>query len=367
MTKLYLIRHAEAEGNLYRVMHGQTNSSITENGLLQIAALAKRFQDIPLDACYASDLIRTRTTAQAITLPKQLPLHPDPRFRETCMGCWESSNFGYLYYREPEKLSKFSGDPASWIVPGAESYETYTGRFIGGLRDLGQKYDGQSIAIVSHAMIMRGVLRALFPQELKTLDVNHCDNTAVTLLRYENGRFSIEFLNDNSHLDPSISTMAHQARFNPDGSKLNYSLWFQPAEQDPAAAASLLGSRFSVSPDRCGVLAMYYETPVGYLELLRPEAAGPAGQICRMFLLPAYSDDLYALQLLGHAVFYYRAAGRACLQVAPQDELEAYRLFFLKNGFSFQGRLSENGQPLLEKNIHLYRYLSTAYPEKSRG
>ena len=43
MTKLYLIRHAEAEGNVFRRMHGQYNSSITPNGMRQIEALQKRF------------------------------------------------------------------------------------------------------------------------------------------------------------------------------------------------------------------------------------------------------------------------------------------------------------------------------------
>ena len=37
MTKLYLIRHAEAEGNLYRRIHGQYNSLITDNGYRQKA------------------------------------------------------------------------------------------------------------------------------------------------------------------------------------------------------------------------------------------------------------------------------------------------------------------------------------------
>ena len=32
MTTLYLIRHAEAEGNLYRRIHGQYDSLITDNG-----------------------------------------------------------------------------------------------------------------------------------------------------------------------------------------------------------------------------------------------------------------------------------------------------------------------------------------------
>ena len=66
MTKIYLIRHAEAEGNLYRRIHGQYNSLVTDNGYSQIAALEHRFADIHVDAVYASDLFRPMTTAGAI-------------------------------------------------------------------------------------------------------------------------------------------------------------------------------------------------------------------------------------------------------------------------------------------------------------
>lgn len=33
MTTIYLIRHAEAEGNLYRRIHGWYDALVTENGL----------------------------------------------------------------------------------------------------------------------------------------------------------------------------------------------------------------------------------------------------------------------------------------------------------------------------------------------
>ena len=40
MTTIYLIRHAEADGNLYRRAHGWYDSVITDRGYRQIAALA---------------------------------------------------------------------------------------------------------------------------------------------------------------------------------------------------------------------------------------------------------------------------------------------------------------------------------------
>ena len=50
MTTIYLIRHAEAEGNLYRRIHGWYDSLITKNGERQIQALQQRFDSVPIDA-----------------------------------------------------------------------------------------------------------------------------------------------------------------------------------------------------------------------------------------------------------------------------------------------------------------------------
>ncbi len=94
MTTIYLIRHAEAEGNLYRIAQGQANSSITDRGERQIQALARRFADIPIDAVYASDLYRTCATASAIYKPKGLPLHRRRDLREICVGVWEEKHLG---------------------------------------------------------------------------------------------------------------------------------------------------------------------------------------------------------------------------------------------------------------------------------
>ena len=46
MTKVYLIRHAEAEGNYYRRIQGHWDGGITARGHKQIAALAERMDNI---------------------------------------------------------------------------------------------------------------------------------------------------------------------------------------------------------------------------------------------------------------------------------------------------------------------------------
>ena len=50
MTEIYIIRHAQAEGNLYRMMQGNWDGDVTPLGLRQIDALAERFRHVKIDA-----------------------------------------------------------------------------------------------------------------------------------------------------------------------------------------------------------------------------------------------------------------------------------------------------------------------------
>ena len=131
MTRLYLIRHAEAEGNLYRVAHGHCNGLITNyRGYQQIDALRERFRKVDIDAVYSSDLYRTQITARAIWLPKALPLHLEPAFREICMGEWEDHTWHELNVKYPEEMYNFNRRADLWRVPGAETAQQVVDRFI---------------------------------------------------------------------------------------------------------------------------------------------------------------------------------------------------------------------------------------------
>ena len=183
MTELYLIRHAEAEGNVFRRLHGQYNSRITPNGLKQIAALQERFRDVNIDAVYASDLYRTCRTAQAIYVPKGLELHKEPRLRELNCGIWEDLPFGWLAMFDRERNRTFSFDPQNWSVEEGETFPVYTDRFLEALEEIARRHEGQTVAIFSHGMVMRGILQRLFFPEEK--DLGHAENTAVTKLLWD--------------------------------------------------------------------------------------------------------------------------------------------------------------------------------------
>ena len=122
MTKVYLIRHAEAEGNLFRRAQGHWNGKVTARGYKQIDALAERFRGEKIDAVYSSDLDRTVATAGALLRGRKLTLVTTPRLREINMGVWEGEPWGNITYKWPEQMYLFNNEPEKWSVPGGEGF-----------------------------------------------------------------------------------------------------------------------------------------------------------------------------------------------------------------------------------------------------
>ena len=162
MTIIYLIRHAEAEGNLYRRCHGHYNSLITENGYHQITALKNRFETIKVDAVYSSDLFRTCETSKAVGAAKGLELNTDSELREIGCGIWEDMTWANLNRLDPENLAKFMSCDESWSVEGSETFPEVRNRMRRALKRIADQHDGQTVAVFSHGMAMRTVVSSYY-------------------------------------------------------------------------------------------------------------------------------------------------------------------------------------------------------------
>ena len=329
MTTIYLIRHAEAEGNLYRRIHGQYDSNITENGKKQIAALEVRFRDVQIDAVYASDLTRTCHTARAIYVPKELELRKDPRFREIRLGVWEDVPFGELELNEAQQMKNFNHDPQNWIIEGAETWEEYTNRFLGALADVAKAEEGKTVAIFTHGSVMSQSLKRLFPG----LNPGHSDNTAVTKLTWD-GEFHVEFAADNSHLSEEISTLARQNWWRGDPTKVDHNLWFLPYEDEIDWYLRFSDDAIPIAPMAVLQFAMLGNDPVGYLQL-DPQRGQEekVGFIDHLTVDKKHRRKDFGAQVLGSAVSFYRSLGREKLQIAVPKRYGKNVPFLLYYGF----------------------------------
>lgn len=346
MTTIYLIRHAEAEGNLYRRVHGWYDSLITENGYRQIAALEERFRDIPIDAVYSSDLFRTCTTARAIYVPKGLELHTDPGLRELNLGDWEDLPFGLVRHQFPRQMELFNRTDPAWQVENAETFFQLGDRIYGTVRRLAEKHPDQTIALFSHGMALRqflGKVKETSPEEWHSMP--HGDNTAVSRLTWDGERFEIQFEMDNSHLPEDISTLARQSWWRKDKKAADVNLWFRPA---------LWPQDWGVYPGEEEpqnlTIAMSGDRPVGFFcaDQSRDQEE-KAGYIKSLSLFPEDRGKGLGVQLIGQAVSMYRGSGRDCLRLHCPVENEGARRFLQKYGFVKAGEDPEGD--LLEKYI----------------
>lgn len=372
MTEIYLVRHGEAEGNVYRRIHGQYDSLLTPNGFQQLKALERRFADISIDACYASDLTRTSLTAMAIYKPKNLPLHRDARFREVNLGRWEDLPFGYLHRFETDAMTQFDYDPAHWWVEDAERFEEYTDRFLQAMEQLAKENDGKTIAIVSHGCVLRGVLLRLFfdPNHPK---LPHCDNTAVSHLFYDNGTYTYDFINDNSHLNPEISTRARQSWWR-NGNPVDFNLWFQPltdANEFVSACRQieritgqntpedrLLGYFLALRQQGQVHSAMLKDKKIGVVATRASNREPDAAVLEVLWLDEAYCGKRYGTQLLGQAVSDTRRMGKTRLMLQVNQKNTRAIGFYEHSGFAHTGRIEGRADQLrMERNLDPAQYI----------
>ena len=282
MTTIYMIRHAEAEGNRYRRIHGQYNSVVTARGWKQIAALAKRFSNTHIDAVYSSDLTRTKMTASSIYKTHGLPLNTTTRLHEVCMGVWEDEPWGEAEQKEPEQLYCFNYDPENWTIEGREDIYSLRERIKSVILDIAAKHDGETVAVFTHGCAIRAFLSYVKGDPPKTLkDTPYCDNTAVAMLHVRNEEIEIVYDGDNAHLPKELSTFHKQHWWEDEDAMDRNNLWYQ--EYDPASDSAFYHDCLA-DTDICGpdekipaadpagnghsaFIAMCDKSPAGIIEL----------------------------------------------------------------------------------------------------
>ena len=86
MTTLLLVRHGETVDNVNKIMQGQTQGRLTQEGVRQAEALRERLRHEQVDAFVASDLRRAIDTCAIVAEPHGLPVVLTPLLRERDWG-----------------------------------------------------------------------------------------------------------------------------------------------------------------------------------------------------------------------------------------------------------------------------------------
>ncbi len=354
MTEIYLIRHAQAEGNQYRIMQGHWDGGVTELGRRQIALLEEGLRGVSFDAVYSSDLYRACLTASAIYRPRGLTLRTDPALREINVGPWETKFFGNVFHDEPLSAELFLNDSEHWAHEGAETFAQVGARAYPVLEAVARRHEGGRAAVVSHGVTIRCLLSRITGLSLgDKARLPIVQNTAVSRLRWEDGRFTLESLNDCSHLASlrqppwsSNATLRHEP-LDPRRDRTYYTDCYRDAWL--AAHGDLDGYRSEpywaaacehMRADPAAVMRILDgDRPVGLVDLdpLRGRQEG-YGWMSLLYLAPEYRGKGYGIQALARAIVYFRERGRERLRLMVAEENAAARRLYEREGFRELGR-----------------------------
>ena len=203
MTKIYLVRHCESEGNKNRIFQGQHNADISEKGSRQLKFLAERFKDISLYKIYASRLTRAHKTAKAVADAKGMQVITNNDFIEINLGALDGKPWDFIFDNNPDLKHAWYYEPYAFAPPGGESMQEVYERAKKGINEIisDPENDGKTLLIVTHGCCLRNLMCYVLFNDIKRLgEVQGAGNTGVTLLNCSEQGINVEFMGDISHL-----------------------------------------------------------------------------------------------------------------------------------------------------------------------
>jgi broad specificity phosphatase PhoE len=148
--ELYVVRHGETDGNVNRIMDGQRDIPINENGEMQAHVAKEQLKDIKFDIIICSPLIRTRQTMGIINI-HNYPVIYEKRILERDCGEFMGKSFDsldrdlYWNYLDETKYEK------------AENIKDFFKRIFDYVDDIKKEYANKRVLIVTHGGVSKAI------------------------------------------------------------------------------------------------------------------------------------------------------------------------------------------------------------------
>ncbi len=218
MTTVYIIRHAESLGNSEGKLCGHYNIGLSKAGEKQLTCLAERFRYYHLDAIYTSPLYRAVKTAEALDLYGGPGITPDSELIELYCGDLDGKTWTQIRTDYPKHYRQWVEEPHNFVPQNGESMRHLYDRIWSAVSRIALKNDGKTIAITTHGGAIRCMLCRLLERPITDLaDMPIVENTAVTKLVLDDGKFTLVEGPEANHLPAELCTVAKMKEYSKKG------------------------------------------------------------------------------------------------------------------------------------------------------
>ena len=201
-TTLIIVRHGESEANGSKRFAGHLDIPLSAKGFKQAELTAGYIKEnYHVDAVYASDLQRAYHTALPIAEAFDLEVTKTEQLREVFAGHWQGQSFDVLETQYAQSYWTWRNDIGNGHPEGGESVAEVFQRVWDAVSEIVQKEDGKTVVIATHATPIRALLCRVAGWELaKMKDIGWVSNSSVSIVRVEDGKWSLEEKSYDAHL-----------------------------------------------------------------------------------------------------------------------------------------------------------------------
>ena len=221
---LWLLRHAESEGNLadakalearaerLELLARDADMPLSDTGRTQAAGLGLAWKELAIEdrpgVVFVSPYERAACTAQIAVEAAEwdIDLVRDERLRERDLGLLDGFTRHGIERHFPEEAQR-----RAWVgkfyyrPPGGESWADVAGRVRTVVDASERRYAGERLLVVTHQAVMmvaRYVLENLSEKEILDIDsAERIANTGLVRYDYQDGVPRLVAFNDTTHLD----------------------------------------------------------------------------------------------------------------------------------------------------------------------
>ena len=203
MPRYVLIRHGESVWNGERRIQGNQDPALSSRGRRQadllVAGLTGRLPK-SVAAVYTSPLRRAAETAERIAGAFDLPIVPEPDFREMRLGRWEGMTVAEIQAAFPGTYERWLADPQTYPAPEGERLEVFARRVTAAFDRMRAAHPGADLIVVSHGGPIKALVCHVLGLDFRWLFRIKQDNTAVTVIEADETTRRVVLLNDTCHL-----------------------------------------------------------------------------------------------------------------------------------------------------------------------
>ncbi len=194
-TRIFLIRHGEAEGMPPGAFLGQTDLPLSAAGAAKMKAVADTLSRMPIAKVYTSPLSRCLQSAAIVAGSFDLTPIPLDGLKEVALGEWEGLTFEDISARYPEQAARMALDRARFVYPGGESIQQMAVRAAKAWGEIVIRSEGAQVAVVGHGGVNRAILAAILDMPLDSMFKLRQDFGCVNVVDFGNEYPMLRLLN----------------------------------------------------------------------------------------------------------------------------------------------------------------------------